>query len=334
VEWILDDGSVKLGVSLEKDPISESYRKQFDIPVRPFKKRKIGKGSQGSTGSLTTRATTIDANSGDFSSVDNVHPNSLPAPTDAEATDQAVHDHSQESDPLPILSDHQSLTADSTDSAEVRPLEPTAAPRYFYLHITRPVTPSSKVTLLPVSPSSALTSILRNRIIREFPTIYVFSHELQDSHDARFAIQADHMSQVSDIMHGVLDSDRKVANNASSLIGESKDDDEKIASLAQTTDEKSEEASRKVKQEQDHDTNSCVAHATAENSREASREIKQEHDYVTNSGLAHATGENSEEASREVKQEQGHNTNSGHAQSTGENSTEALREVKQEQDYV
>ena len=50
-------------------------------------------------------------------------------------------------------------------------------PLQFYLHLLDHNIPSISARLLPISKSATLAQVLNGRIVREFPTIYVFTEE-------------------------------------------------------------------------------------------------------------------------------------------------------------
>lgn len=89
------------------------------------------------------------------------------------------------------------------------PLDPPALSRHFYLHLTRPAIPSSRPTLLPLSPSSTLAIALRSRVVREYPTIYVLNHQAEAFPSGRFTLESDVGVQLEKEIQGMLDGGKR-----------------------------------------------------------------------------------------------------------------------------
>lgn len=94
---------------------------------------------------------------------------------------------------------------------------------YFYLH--RPQTSTKQPVLIPLPPSTSLTTALRDRTVLEFPTIYV----LNDSPEALLAVKQDKKFLLEEeyIRSEVFSEDRKTDSVASREdIGQDPDNEE------------------------------------------------------------------------------------------------------------
>lgn len=69
---------------------------------------------------------------------------------------------------------------------------------YFYLH--RPRTATKQPVLSPLDPSTTLTDTLRNRLVLEFPTIYVLREPLTEpsGDDSRFILENEYLQSHQD----------------------------------------------------------------------------------------------------------------------------------------
>ncbi|MCJ1245499.1 hypothetical protein MMC30_002703 [Trapelia coarctata] len=270
VEWVLDDGLRELGTCLEKDVLSEAFRKQYEPSIPRFKRRKTkhSKGVDKAGAPKTDSGEKLDGH---------VSPDPEPSPSSTvplrhsslppdmednkldafkenrlEATDlenagpDAVSEEVSKQEPMHLgavapatmipepteveVKNLESIDSEPTDpvvtnlpptipskqSAQIHPLEdatdppstpsnPPALTLHFYLHLPHPATPSSKPTILPLLPSSTLATALRNRIVREYPTIYVLKHPADDLSSAKFTLQTDMDAELKEAMEGMLD---------------------------------------------------------------------------------------------------------------------------------
>lgn len=87
----------------------------------------------------------------------------------------------------------------------ISPFDPPAPARHFYLHLPHPAVPSSKPTLLPLSPLLTLSTALRTRIVREYPTIYALNQQAGHSTSARFSVQREGDAELEAEIKGMLD---------------------------------------------------------------------------------------------------------------------------------
>lgn len=164
VEWVKDDGSRILGKVLEKIPIGEAYaalieeqrranmtdaekkqdkKRKADEIKRQAKKAKISPGSD----LLIQRSTMQNPESS--------------------AWDQDVGPDFEDAEP-------KSTLATDTEPAGLSSQNTYEAYLGFYFYLHRPYTPSSHPrVVIPLQSSESLSTLLRNRVVLEFPTIYV-----------------------------------------------------------------------------------------------------------------------------------------------------------------
>ena len=90
-----------------------------------------------------------------------------------------------------------------TTGSSSPPLPATDKPApFFYLHIPNPHTPAPVPTLLPLSPAQPLATLLRNRLVREFPTVYVLDDPPDELPRERYALQRDGTAEVGRLVEG------------------------------------------------------------------------------------------------------------------------------------
>ncbi|KAJ5200357.1 Zinc finger HIT-type [Penicillium cf. griseofulvum] len=99
--------------------------------------------------------------------------------------------------PSPIKDSAEELEAVSTEQTDKTPNQTIAPHRglYFYLH--RPRTTTKKPVLIPLLQSSTLNTVLRNRTVLEFPTIYALPESAQtlfaDKDNSKFILEEDYL---------------------------------------------------------------------------------------------------------------------------------------------
>lgn len=154
-----DDGRKELGTCLETLPVSEAYANYVRDKQPTLKKRKHGSTSNPVLKSEVTAAVSEVVGS-----------------ATKDPTEQATSSHSSQvaykllppakETTTPVLS---CLSPSATTS-------PTASlsPNNFYL--LRPHTPTASRVLTPLGPASTLSTSLKNRIVLEFPTIFVLPY--------------------------------------------------------------------------------------------------------------------------------------------------------------
>jgi len=270
---VLDDGRRELGTCLEKDTLSEAFRKQFE-PSLPHSKRRKTRHSKGGDDVVTAAVVPGEKLEGDVGLNSEPCPpasallSSNSSPPDLEGTkletiklptnpDDTQLDSVNEglikqgaeelettvsanmnpdstelevaklgttgSEPAEPRTANFALTIpDSTlDYSSEQPNQihsdtgyadrptsssgPPAPARHFYLHLPHPAIPSSKPTLFPIAPSLTLSTTLRNRIVREYPTIYVLNQQTGDSPSARFTVQREIDAELEEEIMGMLD---------------------------------------------------------------------------------------------------------------------------------
>jgi hypothetical protein len=163
VEWVRDDGSSLLGKVLEIHPIREAFtallEEQRRTGMTAAEKKQDKKRKATEIKKMAKKAKTE-------SGFDLLMQTSTLQNPDSSAWDQFVVPALEEADGKSMIeSDTELLPVPSNESYEV-PVD-----YYFYLH--RPYTPSSQPrVLIPLSSSEPLSTLLRNRVVLEYPTIY------------------------------------------------------------------------------------------------------------------------------------------------------------------
>ncbi|EPS32677.1 hypothetical protein PDE_07637 [Penicillium oxalicum 114-2] len=146
VEWISATGEKTIRNALETYQISDAYDRAFPVPKdeRPnadVKKDNEASGTESLAGQTSPEAKT-------------------PAEMSAQEPDEAESVEGKEPD-------------GSTETAQKSNSIPPIPPHrnlYFYLH--RPRTSTKRPVIVPLSPSDTLNTILRDRTVLEFPTVY------------------------------------------------------------------------------------------------------------------------------------------------------------------
>ncbi|MCJ1384969.1 hypothetical protein MMC17_008087 [Xylographa soralifera] len=186
IEWITNSGTADIGTCVETWTLSQAFAKHIGEPP-PAKKRKLSKKKKEHN----------DAASLPTSEVKGPAPPQL-SPT----TESPPSDLSQASPPnRNSIAPHTLPIVHSPDL----PPAPKIPPQSFYLHIPNPKTPSSKPTLLPLPSSQPLSALLRNRLVREFPTIYVLDHPPEELPPEKYTLQRDIACEVAAELAGLLD---------------------------------------------------------------------------------------------------------------------------------
>ncbi|MCJ1404449.1 hypothetical protein MMC11_007674 [Xylographa trunciseda] len=199
IEWITNNDTADLGTCLETQTLSQAFAKHIGEPP-PAKKRKFSKKRKGSNGTVIAPER------------DTHQPVQSPGPSAENPSPSSSFDAgSQIYNPAtkPILSDcspqeSQHPFAD-TPQPPLLGSTPSSLSPSFYLHIPNPQNPSSKPTLLPLSPSRPLSDLLRTRLVREFPTIYVLDHPPENLPPENFTLQRDLTGEVAAELTGLLD---------------------------------------------------------------------------------------------------------------------------------
>lgn len=162
VEWILKDGTSKIGSCPANVPIGEAYSSQVS-KAKPSQRRKKKQRSRRDTSSSTDASPKLIGSPR--------LPSSDPSPHAATAITVATQPtNSSPLHPLP----QPSPTRERPPLEKLLPFKdgspPVARPLHFYL--LHPGTPSPSRVLIPLSPDSTLASSLQHRVVLEFPTVY------------------------------------------------------------------------------------------------------------------------------------------------------------------
>lgn len=161
VEWILNDGTSKIGTCPGHAPIAEGYALQFpNAALLEKKKKKRQKRSHLSTSSSSA-----------------FPPGSTVSPR--LSSSDLLPDAGTTVPVAPLLTSLHPLSPSSPTSstppvASFLPSQdlPTPAGRNLHFYLLHPNTPSPTRVLIPLSPSATLASSLRHRVVLEFPTVY------------------------------------------------------------------------------------------------------------------------------------------------------------------
>lgn len=165
IEWITSDGAKTIGDSvLDTCSVAEAYNRSHPRPKDPEPTAEATKEKQADQKNKDTPNT--DSNNGTVAAPDD------PTPAVIEATDKQPQPSSTDN-PVEAVTEKSDQTSPQTISPH-RDL-------YFYLH--RPRTTTKKPVLTPLLQSSSLNTVLRNRTVLEFPTIYA----LPESAETLFA---------------------------------------------------------------------------------------------------------------------------------------------------
>lgn len=169
VEWVRDDGSRILGKALENCPIGETYtaflEEQRRLNMTGSEKKEIKKRKAEEIRAkekLAKRAKII-------SSFNLFMRRSTLQNPESSAWDQTIVTESDEAE-------RKSSVASDTESTR-KPSGPYEAYQGYFFYLHRPYTPSSHPrVLIPLSPIEPLSTLLRDRVVLEFPTIYAISY--------------------------------------------------------------------------------------------------------------------------------------------------------------
>ncbi|KAL4914868.1 hypothetical protein BDW62DRAFT_213157 [Aspergillus aurantiobrunneus] len=157
VEWVTDDGTKRVNCA-ETLTIAEAYDRAF-----PLTKEEKQLCSQNSLREDEKPATTQPE------PVQGTIPQPTSNPPDNEPTDEQETAPESKNQIVP----HRNV--------------------FFYLH--RPRTATKQAVLSPVSPDQPLTSALRDRIVLEFPTIYILKARLEDkpSEESKYILEEEYL---------------------------------------------------------------------------------------------------------------------------------------------
>lgn len=156
MEWILKDGTSKIGTCPANIPIREAYSSQFSDAEGKKKKCR----SRRSVSSLSD----VPSKSIDSSRL----PSFDPFPHTATAI--TVTPQQTNSSPLPPSP--PTLKRPLVESLSPSKDSSTSAPKPLHFYLLHPGTPSPTRVLIPLCPNSTLASSLRHRVVLEFPTVY------------------------------------------------------------------------------------------------------------------------------------------------------------------
>lgn len=200
VEWVHPDGRKELGNHYENEPVSKIYTAQFQQPQEHSHPKKMRKPNnkrvdvessnkaepqrppqERMLGASSTEAPTMDVETEITGEV----PKSATPSSEASRTfNTRSQDTKQRPDKIPLdnaasKSDPQQTADKDSDSSPTKDLS-------FYLH--SPSLPSKHPVLIALSSDTTLAACLPNRLVLEFPTIYVL-------HDGPEKLPEGHISE-------------------------------------------------------------------------------------------------------------------------------------------
>ncbi|KAJ5120301.1 Zinc finger HIT-type, partial [Penicillium bovifimosum] len=209
IEWIAGDGVKTTGDSvLDTCSIAEAYNRNHPRPkdqeplLEPAKQNDNKEDL--STPNNDTKDSVIAA--GDSNTAGSEAPDQGPQSSSIQHTEKAVQTPIEEAEKTPTdtISSHRGL--------------------YFYLH--RPRTSIKKPVLAPILKSATLNSVLRNRTVLEFPTIYALPEPAEtlfaEKDDSKFIHEEEYLRTIGPEETGQSspsDEDNAVVNDA--LLGTS-----------------------------------------------------------------------------------------------------------------
>ncbi|KAJ9293228.1 hypothetical protein DTO271G3_7951 [Paecilomyces variotii] len=194
VEWVAPDGQRTRRNCSETCTIAEAYDRIYPPPKEEKQTRSAQSTDSTTPTTITAQEGTSERRPGQEKDEEASHnidngDARAPAPPDAEKPGIPAAETSQpESEP-------QDQPQSSSTPAVHRGL-------YFYLH--RPRTATKQTVLIPLRPSNTFTASLRDRVVLEFPTVFVLPqspHDLSQSRkekeeeviDCRFLLEEDYL---------------------------------------------------------------------------------------------------------------------------------------------
>ena len=162
VEWILNDGTSKIGCCPANTPIAEAYSSQFS-KVEPARKRKRQRLSHRSASPSSDVSSKLTVSTRLPSSASFPHAATIVAHSSPPTTLGPLKPLPQPS-PTPQCSPVGSHSFSEDHSLPVQ--------RTLHFYLLHPGTPLPTRILIPLSSTSMLESSLRHRVVLEFPTVY------------------------------------------------------------------------------------------------------------------------------------------------------------------
>jgi hypothetical protein len=181
IEWIGDDGAKTLSHSLEDLSIEDAWKRHEDDLKPQSKKRKVEIESD-------INGDSVAPDEGDSGKLP-PQPASITEIDTVESVPVTQHDTT----PQP--------SSNSTQIPNLRPASLTQVSRHFYL--LKPNTIGHARVLVPLAPTSSVADFLHNRVVLEFPTIYVLSYAPADLPED-FIQETEYKAQLEDGTEGEL----------------------------------------------------------------------------------------------------------------------------------
>lgn len=201
MEWIAPSGQRTLRNCLETCSFAEAYDRIYPVPKEEREKQdKARQDSEQGLREETNRDSSAEQQLATELSLtasrdnEEVRQVETGPSREVQGTDAAKNDESKEEDRKAEDATHRGgglpSTSESSAPGEVLPHRNL----YFYLH--RPRTATRKTVLIPVSPTALFNTVLRNRTIVEFPTVYVLESspkELSTKKDSEFLLEEQYL---------------------------------------------------------------------------------------------------------------------------------------------
>ncbi|GAD93129.1 HIT finger domain protein [Paecilomyces variotii No. 5] len=177
VEWIASDGQKIRRNCSETCTIAEAYDRIWPPP-------KEEKQVHDAHAADFTPHTVVDAGIQAQQAHEDGPGKPLEQPKDGEASQDIDKDDTQDT-LLPETEPPQTTAAEisqpeSDTQNQPRSLSAPVTYRGFYFYLHRPRTATKQTVLIPLQPSDTLTTSLRNRMVLEFPTLYVLLQSPQE----------------------------------------------------------------------------------------------------------------------------------------------------------
>ncbi|KAL4756466.1 zinc finger HIT domain-containing protein [Aspergillus foveolatus] len=200
IEWVTDNGTRRMNCA-ETLTVAEAYDRAFPLTRE---ERQLRTEESTSTSEPELASAQELAKESTQETKNNVEPDKNAEPTQSQSqthqppkSDIPVSESTLETAQQHVLPPNNHPTpaqGDTTQSTSELPSPSTEPPLphrsvFFYIH--RPRTATKRPVLAPVSPGMTLTSALQDRVVLEFPTIYVLQNPLMPGPDTSCATESE-----------------------------------------------------------------------------------------------------------------------------------------------
>ncbi|KAL4898903.1 hypothetical protein BDW74DRAFT_120796 [Aspergillus multicolor] len=214
IEWVTDDGTNKMNCA-ETATIAEGYNRAFPMTreerlSRPQESEATKETEEKTEAETDAYATQERLQQLLESTVPVSETTESEMPTQPSTTEAPPPPNDQPAESTPAQNEttpvSQQTPIPTPLSAENNPITPHRDV-YFYIH--RPRTATRQPVLAPLSPETSLATALKNRVVLEFPTIYVLRSPLApestketdtgaDESNAKYILEADYLQTYPD----------------------------------------------------------------------------------------------------------------------------------------